>query len=513
MQRRGGSIAAHCMVPLRRKGIIVAKPPLHRWSSCHRGSTTTLIVVGFVSLARTYITTKNPNVEAMPGDDVPDSTDWLSTPLSGLASVEAAIRCQVCKDFYKTPMITSCSHTFCSLCIRRALSNDGKCPLCRAPEQELKLRCNWSVEEAAEAFSRAREAILGFARSIPSRERSPKRKADDQASPATHDLPEPKRIRTSARLNKNRTDHVTVAPQASNDAPEEVIQASDDEDEDEYIPDDPDGLVPCPVCDKKMKAWQVFQHLETCPGPSPVATNSSSLSSFGHRPQRQHKAIERLPALNYSMLKENALRKKMNELGLSSQGPRILLEKRHREWLTLWNANCDAAHPKKRSELLQDMEIWERTQGGRAPTSSKALQAAAAIKDKDFDGAAWAAKHDSSFKDLIASARKSRAGATKAHDDDEPPDKAMSIRTESPEQRVPVYQEGQNTASLADKLQDPRFADAPSQSEFKGPPNGNDVIHQGNSESHHNAKVAGVSSPSLGTVAAPESRRHDLGAV
>jgi E3 ubiquitin-protein ligase RAD18 len=29
------------------------------------------------------------------------------------------------------------------------------------------------------------------------------------------------------------------------------------------------------------------------------------------------------------------------------------------------------------------------------------------VKDKDFDGAAWATKHDTSFKDLIANARKS----------------------------------------------------------------------------------------------------------
>jgi E3 ubiquitin-protein ligase RAD18 len=113
------------------------------------------------------------------------------------------------------------------------------------------------------------------------------------------------------------------------------------------------------------------------------------------------------------MLKEQALKKKMLELGISSQGPRILLEKRHKEWLTLWNANCDAAIPKKRSELLHDLEVWERTQGGRAPTTGRVIQTAAVIKDKDFDGAAWAAKHDSSFKDLIANARKGREEAKK----------------------------------------------------------------------------------------------------
>ena len=108
------------------------------------------------------------------------------------------------------------------------------------------------------------------------------------------------------------------------------------------------------------------------------------------------------------MLKDTALRKKMIELGLSTSGPRQMVEKRHQEWMTLWNANCDSARPKKRSELLHDLEVWERTMGSRAPVMSRAANMGAQIKDKDFDGSAWATKHDTSFKDLIARARSSR---------------------------------------------------------------------------------------------------------
>lgn len=158
----------------------------------------------------------------------------------------------------------------------------------------------------------------------------------------------------------------------------------------------------------------MFRHLEACPGTSSrenVSKSNNAAPTLGQYQRRQDKALERLPALSYSILKEQALRKKMTELGISSQGPRALLEKRHKEWITLWNANCDAAQPKRRSELLQDLDIWERTQGGRAPTTGKTIQTAAAIKDKDFDGTAWAAKHGSSFKDLIASAKQSRVEA------------------------------------------------------------------------------------------------------
>ncbi|KAH8688082.1 hypothetical protein BGZ61DRAFT_391133 [Ilyonectria robusta] len=349
----------------------------------------------------------------MSENDVPDSTDWLLTPLSGFAAVESALRCQVCKDFYKTPMITSCSHTFCSLCIRRALSNDSKCPLCRAPDQELKLRSNWSIEETVDAFVRARTVALELARSGGENSLA-KRKAEDD-NDETNDAPEGKRLRTSSRLRKPQADMPVADATAFED--DEIVEIPDD---DEYVPGPEDGLVPCPVCQSRMKDWQVFKHLESCPGPTPpkprrAAAESSSSASvgFSQLQRQQTKPPDRLPALSYSMFKEQALRKKMAEIGISNQGSRALLERRHKEWVTLWNANCDAARPKKRGELLQDLDIWERTQGGRAPVTGRAAQSAAVIKDKDFDGAAWATKHDSSFKDLIASARKSRLEAKK----------------------------------------------------------------------------------------------------
>ena len=89
-----------------------------------------------------------------------DPSDWLQTSLPQLTPLESGLRCQVCKDFYDTPMITSCSHTFCSLCIRRCLTSDGKCPACRSPDQEIRLRRNWSVQEIVDAFRHARPTLI-----------------------------------------------------------------------------------------------------------------------------------------------------------------------------------------------------------------------------------------------------------------------------------------------------------------------------------------------------------------
>jgi E3 ubiquitin-protein ligase RAD18 len=135
--------------------------------------------------------------------DLHDSTDWLITPLPALRAVEAALRCQVCKDLYTTPMITSCSHTFCSLCIRRCLTHDGKCPACRASDQEMRLRQNWAVGELVEAFKKARPEILEFVTRPVQRSSSPKRKLDeveDATSPLQKRTRSGRRIQSSSQV-------------------------------------------------------------------------------------------------------------------------------------------------------------------------------------------------------------------------------------------------------------------------------------------------------------------------
>jgi E3 ubiquitin-protein ligase RAD18 len=141
----------------------------------------------------------------------------------------------------------------------------------------------------------------------------------------------------------------------------------------------------------------------TKPGIGRVTKNPQSAASL---PEKPIKRPERLAQLHYGGLKDTALRKKLTDLGLSAVGSRQLLEKRYTEWVTLWNANCDATRPKSKGELKRELDIWERTQGGMTQASSSTQNPGAQIKNKDFDSAAWSSKHDDSFRDLIAAARK-----------------------------------------------------------------------------------------------------------
>ncbi|KAL5349257.1 E3 ubiquitin-protein ligase rad18 [Pseudogymnoascus australis] len=302
--------------------------------------------------------------------DVPDPTDWKGTALHGLAAVESPMRCQICKEFMTTPMMTSCGHTFCSLCIRRCLANDGLCPACRTRDQEFKLRANKSMGEVIESFQQIRASALEIARTPSlSDSRAQKRKRDASISNG-QDL-EKRRTRSSARI-------------ASQEPLESPTDAT-------YI-EQSDGA--------NGPGGHSSSESNNISGPSVTTNLRLQRPSFDPTP---------LPTLNYSLLNDTNLRKKLKDLGISNTGNRPALERRHREWLTLWNANCDAAKPRSKAELLRELDTWERIQAGPGTSRNYTLGSGGLpIGSQDFDTAAWSSKYGSAYHSLIEEAARNR---------------------------------------------------------------------------------------------------------
>ena len=93
-------------------------------------------------------------------EDLSDPSDWNKTALAVLYPLDSNLRCLICKDFYTAPVITTCLHTFCSLCIRRSLSADSTCPACRATNiSDSGLRQNKVVADLVENFIAARYVL------------------------------------------------------------------------------------------------------------------------------------------------------------------------------------------------------------------------------------------------------------------------------------------------------------------------------------------------------------------
>jgi len=349
--------------------------------------------------------------------DVPDSTDWLNTPLAAVADLESALHCQICKEFYDTPMITSCSHTFCSRCIRTSLSADGRCPACRASDQASKLRNNWQLQEVVSTFLVARPQAIKIARE--ERDKADNAKKSTKRKRAILESDEAAAVEKEGRTTRSKSRRTIVSQGSQADA----IEVDDSDEDASFEPEEPqdDGLVECPLgCGKRMKIESVEPHLDRCEeekaaekrakSRTPVAGLSSSRTSSRNTPRITPRPQDRISELNYSLLKETAMRKKMDELGLPGFGSKQLMVRRHTEWVNLWNANCDSSSPRSKRELLQDLDTWERTQGGRAPATNQGY----GIMRKDFDGDGWANKNKVDFARLIADAKRKKATAATA---------------------------------------------------------------------------------------------------
>lgn len=439
---------------------------------------------------------------ADPAFDIPDTTDWLPTPLSKLSALEAALRCQVCKDFFTNPVITSCSHTFCSLCIRRCLSAEGKCPACRASDQPTRLRCNWAMQEAVDGWVQARKDVLDAAREVgkPKVDRvqdglSPGIKRaleDEKPDEPVADIPDgKKRLRSSTRARS-----VTYAYEETSTQLETSLSKDET-----YIPDDvedissvsvsnppppvtqpDDGLVSCPICTRRMKPTLVFSHLDRCPGPPSQNQSSTTLPSpkrtpfaFQSTTRPSPTSLERLPSLNYTLMNDRELRRKLSALGISSTGPRQLLQRRHTEWINLWNANCDSRHPKTKRELLQELDLWERTQGASSSSSTNGygngnggVNGKVDVARKDFDKENWGRGHQDSFRDLIEQARRGRKQKKEEEQTAQEADKVEVVDPMSldatPAPQTP--RKNQSTASESEPIE----VDTPRASETHQPP-------------------------------------------
>jgi E3 ubiquitin-protein ligase RAD18 len=180
-----------------------------------------------------------------------------------------------------------------------------------------------------------------------------------------------------------------------------------------------DGLVACPICHMRMKEEVVFGHIGTsaCTSPSqkhkqqPPPTPQPSSKAATPKP-----IPDRLTELNYSLLNDKALRKKLAELGIPSTGSKTLLSRRHTEWVNLWNANVDAEAPRSKRDLLSELSKWDRSIG-REPDS---FGASNQVMKKDFDAKAWSSGNKSDFARLIEQARQGRNKQTSAQKDTTP---------------------------------------------------------------------------------------------
>ncbi|KAK9235827.1 hypothetical protein V1525DRAFT_408805 [Lipomyces kononenkoae] len=376
-------------------------------------------------------------------DEISDPSDWTGTRLPSLLMLDSSLRCRICKDFFKSPFMTECTHTFCSLCIRKCIastptSEAACCPICRAPVLEIRLRRNQVVEDLVEWFENGRAAIMTVAKEEPlimngpvasaatertsSSETRGRKRRRDTVDSSTSLTPEPRDngLRRTTRISSRKVSYEEKldigienddeADTCDPDEKSDVNSANAQRDSSFILLDDDDkaeNLVPCPVCNVVMTPQEVQVHIDDCikqqeakeaqANQSALSKSNRPLRTLQSQPLHQvtRKPLQRLPKLQYDLFNDTKLRSKLAELGLPTNGSRTQLQQRHSEWVSLWNANIDSNNPKTKRELLRDLNDWE---------SNVARYAVQKVSADDL--AAWSKTHSNDFDALIARAKK-----------------------------------------------------------------------------------------------------------
>lgn len=384
--------------------------------------------------------------------NVSDATDFSQTSIPQLSQLDTLVRCHICKDLLKTPVLTPCSHTFCSLCIREYLTREPKCPLCLSELRESNLRSEFLVNEIIESYKSVREALLESLKKDQAslQENSLIELNDDDDDEdlqivATNQKEEVTRSKNEKSVSKVTKPSTSAGVNSLINTQRNKFKSKEQ-------------LAQCPICSNFYPIQALERsHLDECltmqslgkgidikkrtptpprnPIKSPKQTSSSSklkrsvdgkddvshvdkyLSSFNAGARR-----ERLPKVNFASMNLSQIKQKLASLGLPTIGSRQNMIARYNHYEILWNSNfCDAIEPVDESELRRQLVSWEASHNpsnGNGSTNiiSKMMRRAnqgssyqkllTDFKKDNFQRKTWIRMFNKDFKNLIKEAKR-----------------------------------------------------------------------------------------------------------
>ncbi|KAJ2741231.1 E3 ubiquitin-protein ligase rad18 [Coemansia sp. BCRC 34301] len=378
--------------------------------------------------------------------ELDDPSDWPGS-LPHMRELDQLLRCPVCKECFTTAMVTAtCGHTFCSLCVRRCLTQETKCPSCRAPLTESELNPNRLIDSVVYAFKSGRLQLLTELRAAATQEslsvtqKQSRKGISEQRALDAENGRKRRRITTRSAgmsyeleaapmidLTTLDIEQITTSDldmsdgdggrnaQLSSTRKNSPGGATGSEDSD-FMPDKNNQSaksrsatgsqtsVPCPNCQEPVRQALINLHLDRClagrstKGPPVASAQKQTGPAFGLQQASAAKcALPRPTKLAYSLLSESKLRRTLKDLGIPTKGDKQQMQARHVEWVNLYMANADAMAPVSHRLLLRRLAVWEESLTRPAEGSKSALET-------ESDVAEHTAKYADSFAALIAQA-------------------------------------------------------------------------------------------------------------
>ncbi|CAO3680401.1 unnamed protein product [Rhizopus stolonifer] len=199
-----------------------------------------------------------------------NANDFLSNDLQ---KMDEQLRCPICKELYKVAsMITSCSHSFCSLCVHQCLSEETVCPQCRKQAFTNNIVYNAELDNFVRLWQSARETLQNADKWLSTNKTRNLVLPVQDIQLEDNDLNinfQPSPQRRSTRLeNKPVIDTTTQLDPESGPLIGKNIYLGVGVYADLFFfflgENEGDSMVECPICSQMMKYAKLNKHLDGC---------------------------------------------------------------------------------------------------------------------------------------------------------------------------------------------------------------------------------------------------------
>ncbi|KAG7493223.1 E3 ubiquitin-protein ligase RAD18 isoform X1 [Solea senegalensis] len=376
----------------------------------------------------------------------------LPPGLECLKNVDNLLRCPICFDHLDISMMTKCSHNFCSLCIRKFLSYKLLCPVCNSELTEQDLRNNRVLDELVANFQAARLRLSKVHFDSPPispktpasavKCKTPRAKgqkcstsnlshffqkrtktsptSENQQDGSVSQCSEQGKMRTARTCGANGSDlHLanTSVPVAVKEEPTDVqVQGlMSVKREDAVLCSISTGVemphssapshdvksvikVECPVCSVGVSQQFINKHLDTCLSSGEKKESLRSSLSKARRPMSK---------LVYNLLSTVELKRRLKESYLSVQGSRDQMIKRHKEFVHIYNAQCDSLNPKSAEDIAKEVEANEKSRNQLQGKAKPVMVFTKKQTEKEIEEihSNYRKQHSNDFSRLIAQVR------------------------------------------------------------------------------------------------------------
>ncbi|XP_061641572.1 E3 ubiquitin-protein ligase RAD18 isoform X6 [Phyllopteryx taeniolatus] len=286
----------------------------------------------------------------------------------------------------------------CSLCIRKFFSYKLQCPVCNAQATEQDLQNNRLLDELVINFQAARQQLSKtYFDSPPISPKNPasvKFKAPiEKGQKCNSSVEEPMDVGEASMQ-----DVVSVKPVDT-----ELHRMSTEEEMPHSSSSPPKDVKPvikveCPVCSIRVSQPFINKHLDMCLISG--EKKESLRSSLG-------KARRPMGKLVYNLLSQTQLKRRLKECHLSVKGNRDQLIKRHKEFVHMYNAQCDSLNPKSAEEIVKEVEANEKIKNQLQDKAKPVMVFSKNHSEKEIDDvhSTYRKQHSSDFSRLVAQVR------------------------------------------------------------------------------------------------------------